>query len=169
MSTKAKRDPPAPKGFWKLVEAAMVKIYRSDLVPLQRYKRSVRGMDRETRAFVYHFDPLSIAANLSGRTISDQDADAYRRLPEWRTYAGLDQRGAMEMVLTKREVHLPESKRHLTQAELVKEVAGATKLNASEVRKVIDVAFTALRRLGDPDTASGPARGIRAARRHQAG
>jgi hypothetical protein len=148
MVKKPRREPPAPKGFWQLVRRAMAQIYGSEPRLADEFRATIWGMDPKMRAFFYHSDPLSVAANLVGRSITDEDAEVYRRLPEWRVYAGLESPSATELVMTDREVRAPETHRRVTQAELAKEVAGETNLSAKEVRKVIDVTFSAIRRLG---------------------
>jgi hypothetical protein len=148
MQSKQLKETEIPEGFWELVRATMVRIYDADSRRASRLKKDIGALDAKRRAIFYHTDPLSVAANLSDRAISDEDAEAYRRLPEWRVYAGLESPSATELIVTDREVRVPESRRRVTRAELAREVAGETKLNARDVRKVLNVTFMAIRRLG---------------------
>ena len=145
MAAVNRKKAKVPEGFWSLVRAAMTRVYEADAGRVTRMRNRVRAMDYRKQLLFYHLDPLSVAANLSGKAISDSDVEGYRSLPEWREYAGLE--AMADIVLTEKGARAPAAQRGLTKDELTRKVASETSVSLEQTGKVISATLNEIRSL----------------------
>lgn len=147
MPSKQRQESGAPEGYWELVRAAMVKLYGGDSRRASKLRREVRAMDARKRSFFYHMDPLSVAANLSGKVISESDVEKYHFLPEWLKYSGQEETNEARIIVTDSGTGSQGKGKSITKAELVRKVVSQTHISAEQTGKVLDATLKEIRNL----------------------
>lgn len=67
--------------FWHCVKRGLSDVFNSPTAPADRYRQKIESAPVQKRLFVYHEEPLKIAADLAGvAEISEEQQRLYREL-----------------------------------------------------------------------------------------
>ena len=66
--------------YWELVKKTLDAIFHESQEPARRLSKEVCTWPEAEQLLFYHAEPLDVAADLAGRSPSDNEVKAYRKL-----------------------------------------------------------------------------------------